>query len=42
VAKGYIPAEHKGEGQHRVAPKDKRSFDPTVEETIFVPALRGG
>ena len=42
VAKGYIPAEHKGEGQHRVAQKDKRSFDPTVEETIFVPALKGG
>ena len=42
VAKGYIPAEHKGEGQHRVAEKDKRSFDPTVEETIFIPALKGG
>ena len=42
VARGYIPAEHQGGGRHSVPEKDKRSFDPTVEETIFVPALKGG
>lgn len=42
VAKGYVPAELKGEGTHRVPPKDQRHFNPSAEETIFIPALRGG
>ena len=42
VAKGYIPAEYRGGGQHRVPEKGNRSFDPIAEETIFVPALKGG
>jgi hypothetical protein len=42
VAKGYIPAEYLGGGQHSVPEKEKRSFDPSVKETIFVPALKGG
>ena len=42
VAKGYSPAEHRGEGQHRVSSKSHRFFDPTAEETIFIPSLRGG
>jgi hypothetical protein len=42
VAKGYIPAEQRGEGQHHVWGKGQRSFNPNVEETIFIPALKGG
>jgi hypothetical protein len=42
VAKGYIPAEHRGDGQHHVSGKDQRSFNPVAEETIFIPALKGG
>ena len=38
VSKGYMPAYH--QGQHRV-PQD-RVFDPSADETIFIPALRGG
>jgi hypothetical protein len=40
VSKGYTPAYHQGQGTHRV-PAD-RVFDPSADETIFVPALRGG
>jgi hypothetical protein len=42
VGKGYLPAEVKGEGKHHVANKGSRSFNPEVEETIFIPALKGG
>jgi hypothetical protein len=42
VAKGFIPAESRGDGKHHVPEKTKRGFDPYSEETIFIPALRGG
>jgi hypothetical protein len=42
LRKGYVPAYHGGEGKHRVPPQEDRTFDPSVEETIFIPALRGG
>ena len=42
VAKGYVPAELKGDGTHRVPPKKNRRFNPGAEETIFIPALKGG
>jgi hypothetical protein len=40
--KGYVPAYQRGEGTHRVPPQENRPFDPSAEETIFIPALRGG
>ena len=42
VAKGFIPAESKGGGKHHVPEQSKRPFDPHSEETIFIPALKGG
>ena len=42
VAKGFIPAEGRGQGTHHVPGQSKRAFDPHAEETIFVPALKGG
>ena len=42
VAKGFIPAESRGDGKHHVPDQSKRVFDPNSEETIFIPALRGG
>ena len=42
VARGYTPAEKRGEGTHHVPDKAKRVFNPSAEETIFIPALRGG
>ena len=42
VAKDFIPAEGKGQGKHHVPEQTKRVFDPHAEETIFVPALKGG
>ena len=42
VAKGFIPAEAKGPGEHHVPPEGKRLFNPHSEETIFVPSLKGG
>jgi hypothetical protein len=42
VAKGFIPAEARGEGKHHVPDQSKRVFNPDAEETIFVPALKGG
>ena len=42
VSKGYMPAYHQGGGTHRVPGRDSRVFDPSAEETIFIPALRGG
>ena len=42
VAKGFIPAEGRGQGKHHVLEQTKRVFDPHAEETIFVPALKGG
>ena len=35
---GFTAAERMGPGQSRVV----RTFDPTAEETLFVPRLRGG
>ncbi len=40
--KGFVPAYQRGEGTHLVPAQGDRSFDPSVEETIFIPALRGG
>ena len=42
VAKGFIPAERRGGGKHHVPEQSKRVFDPHCEETIFIPALKGG
>ena len=42
VEKGYVPAALTGDGTHLVQPKDRRSFNPGIDETIFVPAIRGG
>jgi hypothetical protein len=42
VARGYVPAVKKGMGKHHVPEQGKRVFDPHSEETIFVPALKGG
>jgi len=42
VSKGYMPAYHQGEGTHRVPAHGDQVFDPTADETIFIPALRGG
>jgi hypothetical protein len=42
VSKGYMPAYHQGAGTHRVPAQEDRVFDPLANETIFIPALRGG
>jgi hypothetical protein len=42
VARGFIPAEARGGGRHLVPRKEKRVFDPRSDETIFIPALKGG
>jgi hypothetical protein len=42
VEKGYLPAEIRGEGTHHVPHKPNRLFNRDAEETIFIPALRGG
>jgi hypothetical protein len=42
TAKGFLAAEQKGGGQHRVLAEGDRTFDPNAEETIFIPALKGG
>jgi hypothetical protein len=42
LGKGFIPAETRGEGNHHVPCKGKREFDPNSDETIFIPALKGG
>src|SRR5262245_17204621 len=39
VAKGFIPAEPWGQGEHHVPDQSKRVFNPDAEETIFVPSL---
>ena len=41
TAKGFLAAEPNGAGQHRISEGD-RKFDPNADETIFIPALRGG
>lgn len=38
VKKGFVPAVLKGNGEHEVT----RTFDPTAEQTLFVPQLKGG
>jgi len=39
VGKGHAPASRKnGESDYTV----NRSFDPTADETLFVPAMQGG
>lgn len=38
TGKGFIVAKSLGNGEHQ---KIER-FDPTVEETLFIPALQGG
>ena len=38
AAKGFTMAKKNGEGKFTVT----RSFDPTAEETLFIPQLQGG
>lgn len=38
VSKGFVPAVLKEDGNHEV----NRTFDPTAEQTLFVPQLKGG
>jgi hypothetical protein len=42
TAKGFLAAEQKGGGEHRILAEGDRTFDPNAEETIFIPALKGG
>ena len=42
AAKGFLAAEQIGGGQHRILTEGDRKFDPDAEETIFIPALKGG
>jgi hypothetical protein len=42
VSKCFIPAETRSEGRHHVPGKADRIFSPEAEETIFIPALKGG
>jgi hypothetical protein len=42
VARGFIPVEVIGNGRHHVPHPADRKFDPTSNETLFVPALKGG
>jgi hypothetical protein len=42
VARGFIPADARGGGRHHVPHKGNRVFDPHSDETIFIPALKGG
>lgn len=41
-SEGLHSAEQKGGGVIHVPEKGKRKFDPDAEETIFIPAMRGG
>ena len=38
VSEGYTAAERTGNGTSKVV----RAFDPTAEETLFIPRLQGG
>lgn len=38
VSKGYAPAVKGEDGNHTLT----RTFDPTAEETLFQPQLKGG
>jgi hypothetical protein len=38
VKKGYTPAVLKADGNHQVT----RKFDPTADQTLFIPQLQGG
>jgi hypothetical protein len=40
-AKGFLAAEQEGNGKHRVLAAGDRP-NPGAEETIFIPALKGG
>ena len=42
IAKGFLAAEEMGDGKHRVLTEGDRTFNPATEETIFIPALKGG
>jgi hypothetical protein len=42
IAKGFLAAEEMGDGKHRVLAEGDRTFNPAAEETIFIPALKGG
>ena len=41
TAKGFLAATPTGAGQHRIS-EGGRNFDPEADETIFIPALKGG
>jgi hypothetical protein len=42
TAKGFLAAEQEGNGKHRVLAQGDGRFNPNAEETIFIPALKGG
>src|SRR5262249_3892517 len=42
IAKGFLAAEEMGGGKHRVLTEGDRTFNPATDETIFIPALKGG
>jgi hypothetical protein len=42
LQKGYVPAYQGGEGKHHVPVQTARTFDSSIEETLFIPALKGG
>jgi hypothetical protein len=41
-AKGFLAAEREGNGKHRVLAAGDNRLDTDAEETIFIPALKGG
>ena len=42
VAKVLFLLKARGDGKHHVPEQSKRVFDSHCEETIFIPALKGG
>jgi hypothetical protein len=42
LRRGYVPAYKQSEGRHYVPPQSDRGFQAEFEETIFIPALKGG
>ena len=41
TAKGFLAATPTGAGQHQIS-EGGRNFDQDADETIFIPALKGG
>jgi hypothetical protein len=42
IKQGFIPAGKMGDGKHRVDGRGERALNPVAEETLFIPALKGG